>query len=555
MKIKHVVVLDDNRRFFLHVWRYLSGLPGFGVGNVSAQWRKDESKGPLHPDNGASRDVAGGMCFVWWVDAKDSPRKTIEAVLGQITARGADTNEIVAVLIDRGDKKYGDSSLSDIWSFLTSRGLEGAIQLVSAYRAGAEAITPGHEVTILPKTDKLLEDVRKRVRASRCDAGTRGNVEHVLITGAGFEMREKEGGLGLPGTPGLLEQMHGHLGADWTKEWRNDWTFPIIQPGDPQSSEAAANADDLLAMLHEAARVGGLDRYFTALILLTRSKDKVAAMNAEMAIREAFREVLLGYDWGQMQQSIDAAELPWTAWISTNYTGFADRAIRAAARGTGSPRWFVISSADQAAIIHHIQLERTLSKGPDFVAMPTPLFKVHGDIGDVRTMALAGEDKVSQSDLRVTVRSLFQVYAAAQQSLEWLLKGKEVVFHIVGHDMRDEILNGLLRNVGGRATRITFVMVNPDLFGRDGNGPLQRLKEECAPQRQGNINGIRAFPLKASEYMARLRAGWSDVIEGGDPGEALKDLMAVGERWRDDTVRGLQTRAKTFIDTWRKSSG
>lgn len=547
-KIKHVVVLDDNRRFFLHVWRYLSGLPGFGVGNVSARWLKKDLPDPLDPVDGMPMAVGGGMCFVWWVDAKGGdPLGTLTAVIQRIKDRGTDNDVVVSVLIDVGDRTYGGATLTKILSDLADKDLEGAIQLVSAYRAGTDPV--GRRMTILPKTDKLLEDVRGKVWGGtpRGDVPDRGRVAHVLITGAGFEMGKKESGLGLPGTPALLSAMYEHLGGNsWgTIEPAEPRGFPVILPAGFDASSVTAEE------LRKAARVGGLDDYFNALVRLVRSGDKVDALKKELAIREAFREVLLGYDWGVMQQSIDAAELPWTAWISTNYTGFADRAIRAVAarartrKKKPAPDWFIVSSAEQAQIVHNIQLERNLSNRAD-LAIPTALFKVHGDIGDVRTMALAGEDKNALSNLGVAVGSLYKIYAAAQQTLEGLVDGKDVVFHIVGHDMRDGILNGLLRGVRARAAGTTFVMVNPDPFGGADGGPLKRLQAEF-PRRSGKgRDKIEAFVVYASDYMARLRAGWSEVNHG-EPGRRLADLMGVGAAWRDKSLQERQREANTLV--------
>jgi hypothetical protein len=82
-----VLVIDDSLRFALHVWRYLSGSIGFGIGMKAESSGNEKGRAPGEPGNsrggGLSSlvlETALGEVEVLWVKLE----KDKEAVLGNI---------------------------------------------------------------------------------------------------------------------------------------------------------------------------------------------------------------------------------------------------------------------------------------------------------------------------------------------------------------------------------------------------------------------------------------------------------------------------------------
>jgi len=138
----------------------------------------------------------------------------------------------------------------------------------------------------------------------------------------------------------------------------------------------------------------------------------------EYDLRQLFRAEFVSHDWGFLPQSMAAARIKWSAWISTNYTRFANRAIELSGR-----KWRTIEFGEEAQ-----NLNQHLLHGSE-LPRESILFKVHGDIGHVLTMALSTEDKTVETRLS----SFMPLYLASQACINELTrKSRRVVWHIVG---------------------------------------------------------------------------------------------------------------------------
>ena len=106
---------------------------------------------------------------------------------------------------------------------------------------------------------------------------------------------------------------------------------PYIDKG---LNDGAANP--YLRVVKEAI-INDLDKYWDALLEATMHgqmgsigdlrKKKIEDARLEYELRNAFRKVILKDDWGNLTQSTCVALQPWDAWLTTNYTRFAERAI------------------------------------------------------------------------------------------------------------------------------------------------------------------------------------------------------------------------------------
>jgi SIR2-like domain len=517
-----VVVIDDSCRFSLHVWRYLSRSLGFGVGEIGRggipQYKGWGTKPWL--EKGVAYPSEDGRFKLWWVSADGEWKKEVDRIM----ASSSDGRWLFLVDV------HGDSSseydVKKVAEHLNRRSRRGRVQwkLVSAYYAGE--IT-GEKVA-LPKTRETLKGIReeiypdeevRRAKGRGLSAGSKG-ICHLLVTGAGFEISAERGGFGLPLTGKILNEMNYPFYRN-EPEGRNTIRIGYDDEGkEPEEQKEIENREfpfplgdywefgDPRAGIRKAAVAKDLDSYWDILLgdelrrrIVSssmggeRDGQKTDALIWETRMREAFRFSLLKYDWGHMNQSLAAVGLDWHAWLTTNYTQFANRAIAA----SGEDRfWRVIATAAEARITMREGRRDSKRKSPG--DRNRYLFKLHGDIGHLHTMAIAGHDKDVFSPLSTPMEDLYQVYEAAHGFLVDSLgsRGETLaVWHIVGHGMQDRRLCDLLGRVSRQTEKVRhlFLLVNPDT-----KRPRDFLLEALGKGRK-----VYACPLNAREYMARLR--------------------------------------------------
>jgi hypothetical protein len=539
----HLVVIDDSVRFAFHVWRYLGRGIGIGAGahglreqipdkELAGNFWREESRNESHPE---PLKTGSGLIQVWWVPGDDSLRKKLRMVLERIGS-----GERFFLVDMRGQpggglkirKRRQGTNLGPDGEGLGEQALrliardapqdlgDDSLMVVSSYETGMARV-PGDGVRrlrIWPKSPDTLAQIASRVRKKldlRKVSALQGastpplasSALHVLVTGAGFEIRnDRTGSFGLPKTGELLSEIGSPFGRDHLrfKRWRNRSFLPCIQ--------GYKELDDLDAWWNQVLEKELWSRLSKHQLLdrsELREQEKTAASIREREMREAFRRVILKYDDGYMNQSLDAAELPWHTWLTTNYTRFADRAIASVERHRKceSP-WQVVSTSIEA-----LSLEREVLHGPqDPERSPRHLFKLHGDIAHLQTMATAGYDKELFSMLSVPVDSLHQVYAAAdvvlRHSLQRHKARRRLVWHIVGHGLNDWLLLRLIGQAcrhaasGTRNSKPDFVVVGPK--------PENISRQLCEFLEQ-NLEMSFAEHIvwckaTAEEYLARIRS-------------------------------------------------
>ena len=491
-KIVNVVVIDDKVQVALYAWRELGRVPGFG----SAEVQDEEAarlfqSGPLEtPD----REFA-----IWWVSAEKGFSPELAGVMDRLPKEDA-----VHFLVDvRGpvtrDTTDGYNWQNAVKEISERRGgaFPNRIWLVSSYEHGVRIFESGgsHPFEILDKTPETFRTLRKKFYGST-EIGEAEHEKdqgiHILVTGAGFEVKDRpeEQRLGTPRTWRLLEQwIDSSFGEGSSKYMAHDEQgkpigFPI--PRSFKGKEWQA--------LHDAAKASNLDNYWSLLLeaarkevhtnyskgLLSDSGEATADValakaQREYKLREDFRQEFVRDDWGYLPQAIAAASLPWSVWLSTNYTRFADRAIalvsRLADNHTFRP-WRTIEVSEEAE-----RLSRQILHEGDEPSLDSErtLVKLHGDLGHVLTMAIAGEDKTFLSRLP----SFAPLYLAAQDSLERRShSARDITWHIVGHGLKDELLLRVIERVyRSEPWKHRFVVVDPATGGENqlGEHPVHRL--------------------------------------------------------------------------------
>jgi len=213
-----------------------------------------------------------------------------------------------------------------------------------------------------------------------------------------------------------------------------------------------------------------------------RLEQEIKVIEFEYQMRDAFRKTILGHDWGFMHQSVIAPILNWDCWLTTNYTRFSDRSIQLAERleemwgeqslddlwRFGFNDWNHPSQAHLWRIIGTVNAAERLSMGhlhkDDFNHRVGRryLFKLHGDIGQIHTMAIAGYDKEPHTQLSMSIDSINQIYNAAQSYLTKkcapLTDKHTIVWHVVGHGLNDKLLTKLMTITDKRQL---FILVDP----------------------------------------------------------------------------------------------
>ena len=308
MKAVHVLVVDDVSRFAMHLWRYLAGTPGFGIGNMpkvggGSFWKTlpgacsdvGRSAGPFY------LETPDGRFVVWWVEARP---KVWEVQLEEVfVAFGpeVDAEDWLALVDVRGagptrsglhGNSEGTYSASEVVRYLEEnhggmisafdRVERGNIFLVSSYRRflNIGGTSLGDEVAtarVLSKTGSTFERQIVRRFSQRQFAECRGDDSvgdsrhlslHILVTGAGFELPDPAPGtsLGILATDKIIEQALGLGGIDGTQ--RQAGSHPDSHPF-PVPEDYVKLPDwltQLFDSLNQAAKDQDLDTYWDELL-------------------------------------------------------------------------------------------------------------------------------------------------------------------------------------------------------------------------------------------------------------------------------------------------
>jgi hypothetical protein len=559
----HVIVIDDRKEFAAHAFRRLSQALEFGAGSGQARvW-------DFH-----ATFCSPSLCVLYH-DARDesgTPETLGQRIKRLLDAKHLDGQRLWCLLDVRVPHL---DAWQPFWRELLAAGVaRERIYLVSSYERRVYAKPSWCEVE--SKTPEFLDRLREEIRAClrAQNAGPGPSVldghdgSHILVTGAGFEAKPNSSATGLPPTAQLLKQLSWRP-PDRNKEFdaaMKDTTLVRRLIELEQLEIPAKYAEELKAnefppflgkILYQdphfgnmttAAKSGNLDDYWDALLVAVNEAARVAGpelrdyadargAQLELTLREAFRQEIAKYDIGEMAQHKYAASSDrWTAWLTTNYTGFADRGIASA---VPLARWRSVRTTVDATVLQAELMLR--ARGP----FEDRLFvKLHGDLAQVQTMALAASDKRSRSRLAV-YPGMGIMYATGT---EWLTRklrdlsdrrgpgapsrGMPCTWHIVGHSLRDAALLELLRSVvESTAARCThdFVIVSDrrddaaatrerllDAFKRvGGSGPSVDLERQC-----------RATELGALAYMVRTVSRPRDAIDLATdaPGEGVPEV-------------------------------
>ncbi|MFY9820687.1 MAG: hypothetical protein WAM82_04845 [Thermoanaerobaculia bacterium] len=505
----HLVIADDRQEFPSFCWRFLTR--AIGLSSPDSELPEEALSSP---------DGALTLHFVRLDDGKESQQQDLlDLILGLSREKESKVFAIIDVFAGkRHDAKQLAAALTKHGAeeaMLTParRGGDFSFQLVSAYPFNPQEFGVTHIET---KSLDFLERLRTRIVEPeiRHKNPEELKVRHILVSGAGFEMRNSAFEPGLDSTLEVMMAMPAPFARATSGQGeseqivlqpRSGYHFPVPQ--------IIAN-DHPLAI---AAKEGNLDDYWDRLIkwhleyLLkqeqgfeqapnsSREERKRSLVLREMELRDAFRRAFLRLDWGFLDQALHAAKLGWHAWLTTNYTRFADRAVDAvdAVASKGSVKWRVLSSVSEARALSRTVLGVEARTG-------RRLFKLHGDLAHLQTMAIAGEDKDSYSRLPFPVDKLHWIYDAATQYLQATLSEARdfngVAWHVVGHALWDSPLLDLMREVskqirrrGGKPTWQRFIIAN-----RDPSGPEKRLKDIAERSEMQFYSG------EAKTYMAHL---------------------------------------------------
>lgn len=361
---------------------------------------------------------------------------------------------------------------------------------------------------------------------------------HVLVTGAGSEMEDTTFGsscaLGLPDTGQVLEHVLGDLGLDPKLPTLGDRAFqPFPVPRRYLHTKQGER-------LKQRALKRDLDVYWNELLRLeselnlgendagTLASRKLRIAEHESHLRDAFRNRLRSKDWGHLPQLIHAAGLSWDVWLSTNYTRFADRALNTFRIWYNEHEWNVISTSSEASRLLRSLLHEGLGGTPPAEEEPREeseafqryLFKLHGDIAHLTTMAIAGHDKELFTPFSFPVDSLHHVYLAAYNYLRrrirrWVdysggrgkrrgrsrKEKKYVVWHIVGHSLFDRLLVNIIAGLSSEpGVEHLYLLVAPT-FPRKKSA---RDRIARAVNLRADSEAIVKIELSAAEYLARV---------------------------------------------------
>lgn len=459
-----IVVIDDNPAFAMSVWREVADIPGFGSRRIVSETATQLLK--------SGRRTANGDQKVWWVEADDCWNASLQAVLGEQKHVTRGTRWIV----DARTRVHGWPA--NCLKLLEEAGIEPEhCRVVSSYQRGGSV--QGRQGGVQPKSPEVIAELAAVGTPSKKYSSS-GESLHILVSGAGMELEED----GMAPDQSVLNG-GAAVGVGWTASILTgvfnelEW-IPVTQVP-PYLAQTIYPLPELAVLNKFPERerwfkAGGskdtsppqnpdLDTYWQCLLEFVRgqaSKDadqdlSLVMQKEEDRVRETFRRQFENADWGFLASARDAAALPFSSWLTTNYTRFADRA--AGTPADGEP-WRVVSTIDEAD-----RLVSEVDHGPGTAPADNSrshsrfLFKLHGDVSHLHTMAIAEQDKLFPGGSR---RHLYS--AAKTQILSAAKAGgiKRVVWHVVGHNLGDRMLLRLIQEVRELThKKHLFVLINP----------------------------------------------------------------------------------------------
>ena len=337
--------------------------------------------------------------------------------------------------------------------------------------------------------------------------------DHILLTGNGFELRTPNS-LGLPPTRDLLLSMGWPFGKENLRLIQNEnGGFPYIK----------CDSYDKTQELKKSADLRNLEKYWDILIQNEIDRllpDQAAAMEREYSIRESFQMAVMKHDRGHLPQSLIAASLNWSAWISSSVSRFSDRAVDSINSQLFHKNkekdydienlWKCIRNSKSANALRSALLHRHSSKPKHHY-----LFKLSGSIDDVSTRALAGLDKEIFSPFIANLDSFNDIYSALNQYLvkRALLSKREgsiQIWHIVGHSLFDSLLNKIIvdcfKILG--VENIWFYIISP--FPEAASNNLKNLL--CRSGADSVDLKLNFFNVNSRIYFNQIRNYWLDVF-------------------------------------------
>lgn len=590
-----VVVVDDSLRFALHVWRYLGGGLGFGIGRRAVAWqggsRQSTWFNQAESEGSASLETALGDVTVKWVKLVPETKTVQQAVESACGALGSWEKIVLVVDVHIESDDGTDTAASEtalgrvlelywklnepfrkhvVWFVVSSLAVE-EVEALDGEKGGERA--RDGVAKIYPKAPGTLQEIARTVRASptgsaaqRSDEGQaeersppeQANELHVLVTGAGFEYPSSGGGVryfGVPGIERLLLEMERPFLRKGSTSTRGGEPHMVLTRGMklPEVTAKVKGRSVKGGVTSERAADMSLDQWWDEVLqqaeklveegAVSEVSTRTAVREQERSLREAFRQVFLRYDYGQLLQALCAAQLNWTVWLTTNYTRFAERAVassdywaRERINGSGRPPsgsvLFPVLRGSKVAerpfrtidtSAEAIFLTRELEAQPAerVVNKNRLLFKLHGDITHLRTMAIAGEDKQAFSQLSLPVDDLHLVYASAASLLSRYLQDlrvkegdkfreRRLIWHIVGHGLQDEVLIELIGRVRTAVPQVPMVFKIVQPSGPAADQALAILKAGLAKAMGSNSNDdlgtsrIEVVDRTAERYVIEL---------------------------------------------------
>ena len=611
-EVINIVVIDDVCRYAIHVWRHLGKSIGAGIGDIydddtdRRYWKGDFLREPLETPDGRAR--------IWWVPADGlwehqfvllSKRITWKGSVFLIDVRGSslpDSAETLANSVPAKDRPEIKEKFEPeaVLSYLEKKQIpQKDMWVVSSYRTGT-IYSNENTVSYLikAKSPEVLRILDKEIHppTGHYPSPSLENTHHLLVTGAGFEMKDEHAGFGLPHTRDLLGTMQEPFEAvsDVDKADLNplrDRDAPIQmlykksqskandefagrkEPGEEQSFPVPISGKYSKRLtshsrFKNAASQKNLDVYWDLILEananisiyepIERPEEKEKARKLEYAMRSSFRDSIILRDWGHLRQCLLAADMRWHSWLSTNYTRFADRAIalvkaRSASscnsRGTKGQtngfHWRSVGTANEAREVNRELFHHETSTADSSFESQQYFFKLHGDVSYLQSMAVAGHDKEIYNGLTVPIDSLHDIYQAAENYLlRSTRRSQRLVWHIVGHGLKDVLLLRLISRVlklSPVATRMDFVVVQP---GRAAGAACRKLSEELRKkfrqyfghvdndsERRDQLNsrlaGLRFYFVEttAQQYISRLYR-FGGLREDGIDSWLKNDLQA-----------------------------
>ncbi len=477
--IRNVVVIDDKAEVARFVWREVGNVTGFGSADDS------DALEPLRP-----LVVPSGDITIWWVPATFRWKHNLAELIAKsellapafflVDVRGPVGNT------DSTGKRYKCENVLSVLELRRPDDFPQRVWLISSYEHGTRASERGHTFEIRSKSPETFQKLREVLFPSKIVKRGKKSEEtkaaHVLITGAGFEFRGTAGRqqLGMPSTRDLLRRFIAKVYGKREVPLEREIGFPVPR-----------KFNDVLD-LRAAAENGDLDAYWSCIFReeKERARDVLDMSERSYRLRAVFRSEFLHHDWGYLPQAVAAARVGFAAWISTNYTRFANRAIEISGLD-----WQTIEFGEEAHELNYQLLHR--SKGYERRSV---LFKVHGDLGHVLTMALSREDKTVETRLA----SFMPLYLAAQAFLQKISRlNSRVVWHIVGHGLKDELLVRIIKTACEESpAKHRFIAVAP-LSDRDKT-LLRHPYFELVRHVGKKAASIKGYNARADEYLAKL---------------------------------------------------